>query len=503
MSDQPALSEVEPNQVSTNPEILDFLRDTKLKAIVLKTGVFYHAIDNARMVMRLSTKLRDLGLAPTGTKISPMEISNWKDRSTPSSGSKSVSEGKVSNQSVRHILSAAIEAKSSDIYLSINNKTNVARLSFRTFGFKRLREEFSAPAGNGIATSIWSMSDNNSWNKNAPCDVAITFTYKKKDYRVRANSVKTVSGNSLVLRVRDPECVFSLSESGYSELQSKHIQHMMAAPGGLMLVTGETNSGKSTTLDSLVAGLSDEQHIISLCDPVEAIFPHVEHIEINHHAEDAEKIINANLAATVRQNPDTLILGEIRDSVTAKASMNMSIQGKKVMSTLHTKQCTSAIPRLINLGVDKSLTSLPEFITGIVSQNLVPLLCQNCCLETHPDGNIDLQYRELFGSGVRFRSMDGCTSCAKKVPGVAGETLVAEVYPLCLDRTAGAFRLIAEDKLFMLPKYMKETFGVQTKFEHAAEKIWQGLIDPIATAGVIGEFFQHSVGAEAAEVVAA
>ena len=487
------LSAIQPSETLLHPDIASFLKDTRAEAVVLKSGQIYHAIDDSRLMMRLMAKVREVGITPQQTKVSPMDIATWKTRSSPDTGSQKVTKSKVSNESVRHILSEAIEAGASDVYVKILSRDPEKQktiLSFRTYGFKRPISEFTHTDGESFATALWAISNTNSWNRDRSCDTAISFKHKGRNYRVRANSVKDIAGNTIVLRIRDPQFVLSLSDSGYSGLQSNHIQHMMAAPGGLLLITGETNSGKSTTLTSLLADLSDEQHIIEIADPVEAEFDHVTHIEINKQAEDAEKVMDDNLGATVRQNPDTLILAEIRDDggVTARAAMSMSIQGKRVMSTLHTKACTSAIPRLVELGVNESLTALPEFIIGIVSQNLVPKLCPHCCLADHPDHEVDREYKKLFGDGVRFRNELGCDECSKKIPGIAGETLVAEAYPLCLDRSAGAFKLIAEKKYYMLPEYMKEKFGVQSKFEHAASKIKAGLIDPIATARTIGEF---------------
>ena len=144
------------------------------------------------------------------------------------------------------------------------------------------------------------------------------------------------------------------------------------APGGLILITGETNSGKSTTMAALMDSSSRNQRMIEIADPCEVEFDHCTHVELDHYRDDAGEAFKNILAATVRQNPDALVLGEIRDEITAQAAQNMAIQGKRVFSTLHTQSCVAAIPRLASFGVDHHLLSLREFIAGIVNQNLVP-----------------------------------------------------------------------------------------------------------------------------------
>ena len=230
------------------------------------------------------------------------------------------------------------------------------------------------------------------------------------------------------------------------------------------------------------------QRMIEIADPVEVEFDHVTHIELDHYREDAEGLFRDIMAAIVRQNPDSLILGEIRDELTARAAMTMAIQGKRVFSTLHTQSCVAAIPRLASLGVDAHLLTLREFIAGIVNQNLVPVTCQACALDVHPDPQRHQRYRSLFGP-VKYINPAGCDACRG---GVTGQTLVAEVYPLYLDRKE-AHRLIARNELFRLAQYMTKEHGVETKEEHARSKVAAGIVDPQAAEEIIGEW---SLGAQ-------
>ena len=351
---------------------------------------------------------------------------------------------------------------------------------------------------------MWAQSQSGQFDESAPCDASFGHlvplegeTMRTKAYRVRANSVKDVVGNSVVCRVRDPSFVLPLERTGYSERQMEHVRAMSSAPGGLLLITGETNSGKSTTAASLLNSLPHTQKIIAIEDPVEVVFPHVTHIEINRYHEDAESIFRKVLAATVRQNPDTLFLGEIRDGMSAEAGMDMAIQGKRVISTVHTQSCTAALPRLALLGVQEDLLALREFIAGIVNQNLVPVVCSQCGLSRHPDAKEDRRYRGLFGDGCRHVNPEGCGHCAG---GVEGQTLVAEVYPLCLDRGGVAHKFIAEKDFVGLERHMLDKWGVIAKHEHARQKIMAGQVDPAECEAIIGAFVNEDAGKTAALV---
>ena len=402
------------------------------------------------------------------------------------SGSDTVRAAKLANLAVDHVIGLAIDARASDFYLDIRDLDDVAILSIRTYGLVREIDRMNAQAGREIATGLFSRSVNDSWEDITPSDTSFSHWHAGKLYRIRANSLPEVRGATLSCRIRDPQFVLPLGQAGYNARQQGYISRMCRSPGGLILITGETNSGKSTTLASLMKDTPRGQRMIEIADPVEVEFDTVTHCEIDHRREDPEAFFRKVLASTVRQNPDALVLGEIRDERTAKAAQNMAIQGKRVFSTLHTQSCVAAIPRLTNLGIDAHLLSLREFIAGIVNQNLVPLVCPDCCREEPADPALQNRYRSLFGDAARYVNPEGCDS-PRCVGGIVGQTLVAEVLPLGLDR-GDAHKLIASSRLWELQDYMQRQFQVLTKQEHARDKVLSGLIDPELTEAIIGEW---------------
>ena len=444
------------------------------------------------------------------------------------SGSQLEEEQKVANENVNYILQQAVEANASDVYLDIGRKK--AKLSFRVYGMVRFVQEMQGDLAAAIARGLFSRHKNRQWEQASVCDCAFDFDHGERQFRVRVNSIPEVRGQSISCRIRDPGLVLPLDEAGYDDGQIELIERICMAPGGIILISGETNSGKSTSATSLMFLARRGQRMIEVADPVEALFDHVTHIELDHYREDADNNFNRLMGAIVRQNPDMLVLGEIRDEATAAAAQRMAIQGKRVLSTIHTQSCVAAIPRLQSLGVHRHLLSLPEFLAGIINQNLVPVVCRSCCHDVHPDireaaegtpcaecgGPMipELQtvnphlrcrngcngtrpfnsavtsriqrYRKAFGpdADLRYINPDGCSECTS---GITGQTLVAEVYPLGLDRH-GAHQLIAEDRLWLLEDHMIEHFGILTKADHARSKVLAGLIDPHVTESIIGEW---------------
>ena len=313
------------------------------------------------------------------------------------SGAEKTRSVRHDNLAVDNVLGRAIDERASDFYLDVRKLEDRTILSFRTYGIVKEVEEFTSGAGQEIARGLFSKAINSSWEELDPCDCAFSHYYKGRLYRVRTNSLPEIRGSSLSCRIRDPNFVLPLETAGYSPGQKHLIERICRSPGGLILVTGETNSGKvHDSGQSLMKDSPRGQRMIEIADPVEVEFENVTHCEIDHKRANPEEFFNNLLSSTVRQNPDALVLGEIRDPETAKAAQSMAIQGKRVFSTLHTQSCIAAIPRMINLGIDGHLLTLPEFCAGIVNQNLVPLVCPDCCLREPANSDLKERYRRLL-----------------------------------------------------------------------------------------------------------
>ncbi len=488
---------VQPNSApATNPgnpgiadrTILEYIEGAKLseKMLVNTDGnvtVIAGSVD-ARYMRSLCQMLEErYGRYPIVTQVTPFEFDQIQQTFIKrKSGSQQAEAQRAGNDTVQYVLDTAIEKKTSDIYLDIRD--DAATLSFRIHGQVQKFQGMDAEKARNVARGLFNKAVNAQWEEKTPCDTSFSHECHDRLYRVRVNSLPDTRGQSLSMRIRDPRFILPLSKSGYSDHQVSLINRICKAPGGLILITGETNSGKSTTLAGLMENAPRGERMIEIADPVEVEMDHCTHVEIDRYSDNAAELFRRVLAATVRQNPDTLVLGEIRDQETADAAQNMAIQGKRVLSTLHTQSCTAAIPRLENLGVDRHLLKLREFIAGIVNQNLIPIICEHCGLDNHPDPHENERYQRLFEGTACFINSAGCEHC---VCGVSGQTLVAEVFPLTLDRNR-AHQIISDQELWKLDDYMKSEFQIQTKQDHARSKVLKGLIDPDRTEAIIGEW---------------
>lgn len=477
----------------SDKHILDYIEGASLsdKLLVNTEGnvvVIDGAIDQRYLRSLLNLIEERMGSIPEVSSVSPFEFDQIAQAavSKRKSGSQQAEARRAGNETVQYLLDRAIKEKSSDVYLDIRDEA--AELSFRIHGQVKKVQDMDAEKARNVARGLFNKAVNSQWEEKSPCDTSFSHDYKGRLHRVRINSLPDTRGQSLSMRIRDPKFILPLENSGYSEHQVSLIQRICRAPGGLILITGETNSGKSTTLAGLMVNAPRGERMIEIADPVEVEMDHCTHVEIDRYVENSEELFRRVLAATVRQNPDTLVLGEIRDQETAAAAQNMAIQGKRVLSTLHTQSCTAAIPRLENLGVDRHLLKLREFIAGIVNQNLVPVICRECGLDAHPNLQEHQRYQRLFEGQCRFINPEGCEQC---VSGVSGQTLVAEVFPLTLDRNR-AHQIIGDQELWRLDEYMVSEFSIETKQDHARSKVLKGIIDPDRTEAIIGEWVETS-----------
>lgn len=384
------------------------------------------------------------------------------------------------NDLVDMVLTEAIKRKVSDVYISIQLDT--CQVHFRTHGMRYLFAEVSTHDGAEMVRALWSISEKGQWDVKKPCDTAFDFG----GFRLRGNSLPDTRGCSVVLRLRDPEWVLPLAALGYAKNQLQRINTIASTAGGLIVVSGVTNSGKSTTLTSFMDALDDSQMIIEIADPIEMEFRHITHIGIDHFAKNIVEQLKAILAGLVRQNPDYLFIGEIRDQQTAEAAINMTLQGKRVRSTVHAASCLSTLARLERLGIDRELLSQPGFLSGVVNQSLVPVVCRECAYTSEDlnDAKRVAHATSLFGSSAKLRwhNSNGCEQCLQ---GISGQTVVAEVMDLSGDANHDARSLIRDGNYSELGRLLREK-GMKPKPQHAIDKVRAGHIDPELTQEIIG-----------------
>lgn len=271
-----------------------------------------------------------------------------------------------------------------------------------------------------ICARLKIMSAMNIAEKRIPQDGKIKYFYENKNFDLRTSTIPTIYGEKVVVRIlHNSERMKDLDSLGFSQKDEERIKSMIFSPNGIVLVTGPTGSGKTTTLYSMINTLNrKEKNITSIEDPVEYTLENVNQVNVN------SKIgfnFSEGLRSILRQDPDVIMVGEIRDEETAEIAMRAAVTGHLVISTLHTNDAAEAIIRLKDMGVPSYFIN--DALVGIIAQRLVRKVCPYCKEEySAPENesrnlNLEINYKLYKGNG--------CNKCNNT--GYKGRTVVYEI----------------------------------------------------------------------------
>jgi type IV pilus assembly protein PilB len=276
-------------------------------------------------------------------------------------------------QLVRSIIEQAVRQRASDIHFdALETKVRVRYRIDGVLSEKMLYDISLLPA---ISTRVKIMGGMDISEKRKPQDGRITMNVDMTEYDIRVSVLPSTYGEKIVMRLAAANALTrSKSELGFRPEELKKFDHILANPNGIILVTGPTGSGKSTTLYTALSELNSEDvNIITVEDPVEANIQGINQVQVNNKAD----LTFANaLRAILRQDPDIIMIGEIRDYETASIAVQASITGHLVVSTLHTNSAAASLTRLVDMGVEPFL--LADSVVGIIAQRLVRRLCTHC-----------------------------------------------------------------------------------------------------------------------------
>ncbi len=276
-------------------------------------------------------------------------------------------------QLVKTMIEQAVRQRASDIHIEALEKK--VRIRFRIDGDLVEKMMYDAALLAAIVTRIKILGRMDISEKRKPQDGRITISVDHAEYDVRVSVLPTSYGEKVVMRIASATGLTKeKSELGFKSWELQRFDHILSNPNGMILVTGPTGSGKSTTLYTALSELnSEEVNIITVEDPVEANIPGINQVQVNTKAEMT--FANA-LRAILRQDPDIIMIGEIRDYETASIAVQASITGHLVVSTLHTNSSAATVTRLIDMGVESFL--LADSLVGVIAQRLVRRLCTSC-----------------------------------------------------------------------------------------------------------------------------
>ena len=276
-------------------------------------------------------------------------------------------------QLVRSLLEQAIRQRASDVHIeALESKVRVRYRIDGALYEKMVYDNSLLPA---ISTRIKIMGGMDISEKRKPQDGRMTIMVDRQEYDIRISSVPTVHGEKIVMRISSKlSLTKNKKELGLAPDELKRFDHMLSAPYGIIFVTGPTGSGKSTTLYTALSELNKEAvNIVTVEDPVEADIEGINQIQVNNKV---NLTFASALRSILRQDPDIIMIGEIRDRETAGIAVQASITGHLVVSTLHTNNAAGTLNRMADMGVERYL--IADSVVGVIAQRLVRKLCPHC-----------------------------------------------------------------------------------------------------------------------------
>ncbi len=319
---------------------------------------------------------------------------------------------------VNLIIVQAVKDKASDIHIEPQEDNVLIR--YRIDGLLHEVQKIPKHLQSALASRIKVMAMMDIAETRIPQDGRIQLKIENKSLDLRVSSFPTVSGENIVMRILDKTSVLlGLAELGFSNRELKDFDKLIRHPNGIVLVTGPTGSGKTSTLYAALSSINSiEKNIITIEDPVEYEIPLVRQTQVNPKA----GLSFANgLRSILRQDPDIVMVGEIRDKETAEIAIQASLTGHLVFSTLHTNDAAGALTRLIDMGIEPFLIS--SSVIGILAQRLVRVICPKC-KEKYTPSDQELRSLEL-SQKISFYHGKGCMKC--KDTGFSGRIGIFEL----------------------------------------------------------------------------
>lgn len=323
---------------------------------------------------------------------------------------------------VNGIMQQAVEQRASDIH--IEPFENRMKVRYRIDGVMVEAETLSAQQSAAVISRIKIMAKLNIAERRLPQDGRIQFRVQGKELDLRVSTVPTLWGESVVMRILDREqVVLDFKQLGFEDDLLEKFMHVLKQPHGIILVTGPTGSGKSTTLYTALSSInSPTRKIITAEDPVEYQLEGVNQIQVKS---SIGLTFASALRSIVRQDPDVIMVGEMRDLETAQIAVQSALTGHLVLSTLHTNDAPSSINRMVDMGVEDYM--IATTVIGILAQRLVRRLCDECKEPADIGKKVlkKMQIKDIAGDRkIKLYNAVGCAKCGHK--GYRGRLAITE-----------------------------------------------------------------------------
>lgn len=365
---------------------------------------------------------------------------------------------------VNQIISNAVSERASDIHFDPQEVE--LKIRYRIDGVLMTERSLPKHMQNVIIARLKIMANLNITESRVPQDGRIKTTVNFKPIDIRISTLPSVFGEKIVMRILDlSNTLDRLEKIGFTKQNEHTFKEMISEPNGIVLITGPTGSGKSSTLYAALNQLNDETvNIITVEDPVEYQLAGVNQVQVN---EAVGMTFATSLRSILRQDPDIVMIGEIRDYETAQIAVRASLTGHLVLSTLHTNSAVAALTRLIDMEVEPFL--IASSLTGVVAQRLVRRVCRDCAIEVEPTEREDEILSQANINLETVQRGQGCVNCNDT--GYRGRLAIHEVLRI----TDPIRNLIMESaSASKIRTYVNEQ-GLLFLIDDGLEKVKQGL----------------------------
>lgn len=460
--------------------------------VVLKSGIILSSEPTSRTVQNCKSLLLSKGIHPgqvyaaTQSLIGLMLASSSEIETAKRHKGESNISFSDQQRHLRELVYEAVRHNVSDIHIQV--RENYSKIRMRQHGELRLYAEWSEKLGREIASVAFNKETDHAtshFNPLVPQDASMPIKMHGKDIRLRLASVPAHGGFDMVMRILGTGADHgkSLEELGYTSNQIEIIKMAMKLPFGAIIVAGPTGSGKTTTLASCMEMVEPVQKLYSIEDPVEKVVESATQIPVNTEKED--RGFASMGRASLRMDPDVIILGEMRDEDTARVMIRASITGHLVLTTVHTNRASAIVTRLVDMGISPVLLSDPSVLRCLMCQRLVAKVCPHCAIplrESEKHKPFIADWEAVLGKEILDHAKargPGCAKCSRT--GVGGRTVVAEV--IWVDEEGRQF--IQKTDTLNWEKYLKEN-GWQDFRDRAIDLIASGVCDPFDAEKVVG-----------------
>ncbi|MFJ8098797.1 GspE/PulE family protein [Lysinibacillus sp. NPDC096212] len=366
---------------------------------------------------------------------------------------------------VNQIIANGVAQRASDIHF--DPQETELRVRYRVDGVLRTERSLPKHMQNIVLARIKIMGNLNITENRIPQDGRIKTNVNFRPVDIRLSTLPTVYGEKVVMRILDLSNVAnSIDKLGFTEQNEALFRNMIANPNGILLITGPTGSGKSSTLYAALTNLNEEGvNIITVEDPVEYQLDGINQIQVK---EEVGLTFATGLRSILRQDPDIVMIGEVRDFETAQIAVRASLTGHLVLSTLHTNSAVESISRLQDMGIEPFLLS--SSLVGIMAQRLVRRICRDCGEDyTFTNHELEIMRNNGIEGVTRGRRGRGCPSCNQT--GYRGRMAIHEILPI--DRNIKEM-ILSRSSDSVIRDYMKQE-GYYTLLVDGLLKVVEGL----------------------------